>query len=156
MKTTFLLRAGALAALTLVGLAACSVESADSGGNGGGTAAATAPDVSYVPGVSPSVTSNSGNTDNPPPRDITGVECIPTGPTGPIARGALTNHSSGLSNYMIAVNFFDGAGTIIAQGTAFLNNVPGGADATWEANSLAMDVATVTGCEVVSVERLGV
>ena len=69
-----------------------------------------------------------------------------------MATGSLTNHSSKLSNYMISVNFTDAAGTIVAQGTAFVNNIPAGANATWEALSFSTDVVA-TSCAVVTVDR---
>jgi hypothetical protein len=100
------------------------------------------------------VETDSGNDDNPPPADLNpDLMCrIETG-TGPTASGTLTNHSSGLSGYMISVSFLDAGGTRVADGTAFVNNVQAGQTTTWSAPSFAFDADFAT-CEVVSVERL--
>ncbi len=99
-----------------------------------------------------SVATGSNNDEHPPPEDVTLGECIPTGPLGPSATGTLTNPSSDLSNYVIDVNFMDAAGTLIASGTAFVNNVPSGYSAQWRADSLATDYTAVS-CQVVRVDR---
>jgi hypothetical protein len=97
---------------------------------------------------------DSNNTEHPPPADINGEPDCTTDPAlGPVARGTLTNHSSELSGYMISVDFEDGAGTRVAEGTAFVNNVQPNQTANWEASSLEPDVQFET-CEIVSVERL--
>jgi uncharacterized protein DUF4190 len=97
---------------------------------------------------------DSNNTDNPPPADINGEPDCTTDPAlGPIARGTLTNHSSGLSGYLISVGFLDAAGTRVAEGTAIVNNVQADQTANWEASALDPGVQFDT-CEVVSVERL--
>jgi Domain of unknown function (DUF4190) len=97
---------------------------------------------------------DSNNEENPPPEDINDdTSCTTEAGLGPVARGTLTNHSSGLSGYLISVGFLDAAGTRVAEGTAIVNNVQAGQTANWEAPAFDPSVQFET-CEVVSVERL--
>ena len=113
-------------------------------------ACGTASDSSSLTGDGPA--SDSGNTSNPPPSDLNDDLNCGTDEAGWIAAtGTLTNQSSGLSNYIISVNFTDNAGTIYANGTAFVNNVPAGETASWKASGLT-DFRDGT-CTVVEVNR---
>jgi hypothetical protein len=99
------------------------------------------------------IETDSGNTENPPPEDIdAGWECTIDRVGWSTAQGTLTNHSSGMSNYMVEVSFTDSARVHYASGTAFVNNVAAGAQGEWEANSLT-DARPGTTCTIVSVDR---
>jgi hypothetical protein len=96
---------------------------------------------------------DSANTEHPPPEDLNDdMSCSSVQFVGPKATGTLTNHSSGLSGYMISVGFIDDAGTRVAEGTAFVNGVQPNQTATWEAPAFS-DVPFAR-CEIISVERM--
>jgi hypothetical protein len=135
----------------IVGIAAGTDDTGDDDRSTGTTAAAAG--ATTVP-AEEGIETDSNNTDNPPPADINDdLSCATEQFMGPVARGTLTNHSSQLSGYMITVGFLDGAGTRVADGTAFVNSVQAGQTATWEAPALNPNVQFET-CEVVSVERM--
>ena len=148
---------GAIAVvLGVVGLVivAGAVEALDDELDGDGEAATGTTDPGSGPAAGgDGIETNSGNDENPPPADINDdVTCSTEQFVGPKASGTLTNHSSQLSGYMISVGFLDEAGTRVAEGTAFVNNVRAQQTATWEA--VAFDDVPYETCEVVSVERL--
>jgi hypothetical protein len=110
-------------------------------------------DEDRVPNATSGVETDSGNEEHPPPDDINyeTLACTSDDITGAKATGTLTNHSSGLSGYMISVGFLDAAGVRVADATAFVNDVQAGQTTTWEA--LAFSDVAYARCEIVSVER---
>jgi hypothetical protein len=68
------------------------------------------------------------------------------------ASGTATNDSSETSSYAIELNIVDSSGTIVGNATSFVENVPPGGDASWEALST---VALPEGgsCVLTSVDR---
>ncbi len=93
----------------------------------------------------------SDNRVHPPPADVSLGECTTRDYAGAAATGTLTNNSSKLSNYVIAVNFADDAGVIVANATAWPRDIPAGASATWEA--LSFDDSGYATCTIVKVDR---
>ena len=150
-----IIRAGALVALVFIGTAACSTPVEGEGGGGEVASGTVDMAVPYPAGVSPDVETSSTNSDNPPPRDIDSVTCEPSGPTGPRATGQLTNRSSGLSSYLISVNFLNAAGAVLYSSTGALNNIPAGTAATWEVLSFEFQGEPPASCVVVKVDRMG-
>lgn len=118
-----------------------------------GDDAAATTNTTAAPAEAEAPETDSNNETNPPPADMNDdLVCGTQEFIGPKAAGTLTNHSSGLSGYMISVGFLDEAGTRVADGTAFVNNVQPDQTATWEA--LAFQDVPYATCEIVSVERL--
>ncbi len=154
-------------ALALLAVAACGPKEADElpGGPLTTTTTTTTPPETTTTApppapVAPETTvpsnagpiTNSDNIEHPPPDDVQLGECTGNDFGGPTATGTLTNHTSKQSHYSINVNFTDAAGVIIAQGWAYVSNIPPGASATWEAMSFDMD-AVAASCAVAEVER---
>lgn len=100
------------------------------------------------------VSTVSGNGTHPPQADVA-IESCATDAAGFMTAGLrITNHSTGRSNYMISVNFLDGAGTKVAEGTAFSNNIDAGQAAIDSANSLTEPKGSGSfSCKVTDVNR---
>lgn len=124
----------ALAAAIVLAVAACSAE-AD-------------PQPTSASGVD----TESGNTENPPPADVT-VETCGADEVGWItAGGKITNHSSKPSTYFIEVEFLDPAGMRYGEGLASSSTVAPGQVVEWEAPGLT-DARPGGTCKVISVDR---
>jgi len=128
-----------LAALVLIGLLGCAADKSDD-------------DASAGAGGETGPTTHSGNEDNPPTADVSLDNCA-AGAAGWItASGVITNNSSKASNYLVSVEFLDGAGTRYAEGVATANGVAPGQRVEYEAPGFT-DPRDGTTCRVVSVDR---
>lgn len=94
----------------------------------------------------------SGNTDNPPPDDVT-LDVCGSGEANFIeAGGLITNHSSKASTYFIEVEFVDASGTRYGEGIASSSTVAPDQKVEWSASGL-VEPRPDTTCRVTSVER---
>lgn len=102
------------------------------------------------------VESNSGNQDNPPPDDVTSIDCI-TDETGGWMKADVhvTNHSSGRSDYFIEVVFENSDGTQqLESSSAFVQGLEPDQSTTAEAVTLTEPPAEGFSCRVTEVDRL--
>jgi hypothetical protein len=146
----------ALAVVIGIAVAASSGSSSNSQSLKASGSAATSGSTStkHAPATSSGIDTKSNNDTHAPPNDIDkGWQCTTDELGFMTAKGTLTNHSSGESNYMIEVRFTDSAGTQIATGADFANNVAPGTKATWEANSLKKAPAGGSHCKITDVNR---
>lgn len=95
---------------------------------------------------------NSGNTENPPPDDVTLDGCGPDELGWVTAHGTITNHSSKASTYFVNIEFVTSDGTRYAEGIASSATVAPGQHVEWDASGLT-DYRDGTTCRVTSVDR---
>lgn len=98
------------------------------------------------------VSTLSNNGANPPQADVAVESCATDAIGDPTAGLRITNHSSGRSDYIVSVNFLDGSGTKIAEGTAISNNIDPGQAAVESATGFTQAGGAVT-CKVTNVNR---
>jgi hypothetical protein len=82
---------------------------------------------------------------------ITACRADPAGGR-PTADGAIVNHSSEASTYVVNVTFFDGSGNKVSEGGATVGKVESAATAVFHAEGLASAKGPLT-CKVASVTR---
>jgi hypothetical protein len=97
------------------------------------------------------VETNSGNEQNPPPRDVELERCFTDDVGDVAAEGTAKNNTSETSSYTIEVTFHAG-GRRIAGGNAFLAGVEPGETATWQASD-PTDAPAEFDCRVQVVNR---
>jgi hypothetical protein len=106
------------------------------------------PATSVIDGIE----SRSGDTKNPPQRDVVpGMDCsVEIGVLK--AGGQLTNHSSDTSTYSLLVAW-ENNGVRIADATTVIEFLAPGASAEWDATGLGNGNSATT-CRIVRIERV--
>jgi hypothetical protein len=86
-------------------------------------------------------------------KDVAITACVAS-PTGghPSATGAIVNHSSKASTYVIDVDFYDSSGNKVTAGGASVGKVEAGATAIWHAGGVT-DATGPLSCKLGNVSR---
>lgn len=130
---------GCLAVLGVVGIVIAAVASI--GSSGSGSKDSNSPLTSSV------------NSKHPPAADVKMTSCTRDSTLGsPDAKLTITNHSSGVSDYDIHVEFVDANGTRLDDGYALETGIKPGQTAKDDAGGLKTLSGKIT-CKVISVDR---
>jgi len=137
-----------LSLLILIGLI---VASSGGGDEGESDTAASESDSGDNSGIE----TNSGNSENPPQADVTGVDCVvQEGVNWMKADVRITNNSSGRSDYFIEVAFEGADGSLLTSSNAIVQGLEPGQNTTAEA--ITADEPPADGafeCRVTEVDR---
>jgi hypothetical protein len=144
MRARTIGRALALAALAAAVLTSCAAEDTN-----GDTSPATGDDNDATVSAEPAPSGVSGEPDEID--DVSIAECT-TDAAGMVARLAVLNDSSKRSTYTVDVTFEDAAGSQLATGFVFVNNLEPGQATQSDAHSLTEAPGPFT-CRLVSVDR---
>jgi hypothetical protein len=80
--------------------------------------------IAVAVAASRSSTAGSATTAHPAAADIVVTSCALDSTLNlPVAGGKIVNYSSGTSDYILRISFFNSAGTVVAQGTGFEDHV---------------------------------
>jgi hypothetical protein len=112
----------------------------------------SSPDTSAVTPNS-KVLSHFTNKDHPAVDDVRLNGCELSDGLG-TAHLAITNHSSGESNYMVTVEFANAQGTQVGTASGFVDNVSGGQKAVSDALGTFSGAPDGVTCQIKSVDRL--
>ena len=86
-------------------------------------------------------------------KDVAITDCVASPTAGrPTADGAIVNHTSKASTYVIDVNFYDSSGNKVSEGGASVGKVEAGATATFHAEGLSNAKGPLT-CKLATVDR---
>jgi hypothetical protein len=85
-------------------------------------------------------------------KDVTITACRPATADKPTAAGAIVNHSSKTSNYVIRLEFTDAQGNTLSEGVATVASVASGETATWDVTG-TRDANGPVQCRITGVSR---
>lgn len=86
-------------------------------------------------------------------KDVAITNCVAS-PTGgrPTAVGAIVNHTSKASTYVLDINFIDSSGNKVSEGGASVGKVEPGATATFHVEGLSSATGPLS-CKIANVSR---
>lgn len=118
-----------------------------------GIAAGSSSSKSTSPKSNGGVKTLSANGSHPPQADVSLTGCASSLPGFATANLAITNHSSGQSDYIVTVAFDSSAGVQLGTGTGLVQNVDGGQKAVSTADGSVTGSTAGMKCVVKQVDR---